>query len=67
MKAILELMDFQDTDKYLKSPQQVQQEQQAALQQQMMLQGLEMQAQDAMAAKQSGREMQRDLVKGIMA
>ena len=67
MKAILELMDFQDTDKYLKSPQQVQQEQQAALQQQMMLQGLEMQAQDAMAAKQSGREMQRDLVKGIMS
>jgi hypothetical protein len=26
-----------------------------------------MQAQDAMAAKQSGREMQRDLVKGIMS
>ena len=27
MKAIMELMDFHDSEKYLKSPQQVQQEQ----------------------------------------
>jgi hypothetical protein len=67
MKAIFELMDFQDSDKFLKSPQQVAQEQQAAMQQQIQLKALEMQGQDAMAAKQSGREMQRDLVKGIMA
>ena len=67
MKAIFELMDFQDSDKFLKSPEQVAQEQQAALQQQIQLKALEMQGQDAMAAKQSGREMQRDLVKGIMS
>lgn len=40
MKAIMELMDFQDTDKYVKSPQQLQQEQQKMMQQQMMMENM---------------------------
>ena len=41
MKAVMELMDFQDSDKYVKSPQQLQKEQQAAMQQQMMVKNIE--------------------------
>lgn len=40
MKAIMELMDFQDTDKYVKSPQQLQQEQQQMMKQQMMMENM---------------------------
>jgi len=66
MKAVLELMDFHDTDKYLKSPQQVQQEQQQ--QQQQMMQGAAMQQQQDMALK--GKESEgkaiQELIKGLM-
>ena len=66
MKAILEMHDFQDTDRFLKSPQQLQKEQQQQMQ---MQQQAEMQAaalQDSNSAKQDERTMQRELVKGIM-
>ena len=67
MKAIFELMDFQDGDRFIKSPEQVQQEQQQMMQQQIQLKALEMQGQNALAAEQDERTLQRDLVKGIMS
>lgn len=63
MKAILELMDFHDSDRYLKSPQQLQQEQMQ--QQQQMLAGA--MVQDQLAAKEQNRELTRDIVKGLMS
>jgi hypothetical protein len=58
MKAIMELMDFHDTDKYLKSPEQLQQEQQQ--QQQMVMQAkmMEYQVQDQLDAQKQQREFQ---------
>jgi len=66
MKAIMELMDFHDSDRYLKTPQQVQQEQMAMIQQQVQMQMQQAQMQDVLAAKQSEREIQRDVVKGLL-
>jgi len=66
MKSVMEMMDFYDTDKYLKTPQQVQQEQQEMLKQQVMMKSMEMQAEDAMAGKQSQRDMTRDVVKQLI-
>jgi hypothetical protein len=65
-KAILELLDFQDSDRYLKSPQQVAQEQAQAQQQAMQTELMGAAVQDQLAAKQSERELTRDIVKGIM-
>ena len=58
--------DFHDTDKYLKSPRQVQQE--MMQQQQQMLQGAAMQAQSEIAVKETenkGKAIQ-ELIKGLM-
>lgn len=66
-KAILELMDFHDSDRYLKTPEQVAQEQQAAAQQAAQVELMGAVVQDQLAAKQSQRELTRDIVKGIMA
>jgi hypothetical protein len=66
-KAILELLDFHDSDRYLKSPEQVAQEQQQAQQQAMQVELLGAKMQDELAAKQSERELTRDVIKGIMA
>ena len=66
MKAIMEMLDFHDSDRYLKSPEQVQQEMMQQVQ--MNAQG-EMAAaalQDSLSAKQSERELTRDVVKGLM-
>ena len=66
MKAVLELMDFHDTDKFLKSPQQVQQETQQ--QQQQMMQGAAMQTQQELQVKNAenqGKAFQ-ELIKGLM-
>jgi len=66
MKAILEMHDFQDSDRYLKSPQQLQQEQQQAQKQNAQAQMMQAGLQDSMSAKQDERTMQRELMKGIM-
>jgi len=66
MKAILEMHDFHDSDRYLKSPQQLQQEQQQAQQQNAQAQMMQAGLQDSMSAKQDERTMQRDIVKGLM-
>lgn len=65
-KAIMQLMDIRNTDKYLKSPEQLQQEMQQQAQQaaQMELMGAAMQ--DQMKGNEQQREMQRDVVKGLM-
>lgn len=66
MKSIMELFDFNNTDQYLYSPQQVQQQQQQSLQQQIQMKALEMQGEDQIAARQSERDMKRDVVKQLL-
>ncbi len=62
MKAIMELMDFQDSDKYLKSPQQLQMETQQQQQQQLM--GAAMQ--DKLESNRQSRQLIGDVAKGLM-
>jgi len=66
MKAIMELMDFHDSDKYLKSPQQVLQEQQQSVQQAVQAKMLEAQMQDKLSEKEAGRSAMRDVAKGLL-
>ena len=66
MKAIMEVMDLHDTDRYLKTPQQLQQEQQQALQTQVLMQAGQALTQDMLASAQAKRELQRDMVKGLL-
>ncbi|MHC4748386.1 MAG: portal protein [Planctomycetota bacterium] len=66
MKAILEMMDFHDSDRYLKTPEQVNQEMQQQAAQGVQRELMGMKAQDMLAAKQSQRELTRDVVKGLM-
>jgi len=66
MKSVMELFDFPDTDKYLKSPQEVQQEQQQMLQQQMQMEAMKMQGEDKLAAAQSKRDLERDVTKALL-
>ena len=66
MKSIMELMDFQNTDQYLKSPEQVAQEQQQQTQMMAQMKLMEAGVQDQMAAQASQRELTRDVVKGLM-
>ena len=66
MKAILELLDFHDSDVYLKDPQQLQQEQQQAAQQQLQQMLFGAQIQDQMAAAQEGRKYDREVTKELI-
>jgi hypothetical protein len=66
MKSIMELLDFHDTDQYLVTPEQVAQQQQAAMQQQVQAQMMGFQMQDQLAANATKREMDRDIVKGLL-
>ena len=66
MKAIMEMMDFHNSDKYLKSPEQVQQEQQQAMQQQAQAQMMQAAMQDKMAEKSDERGMMRDVAKQLV-
>jgi len=66
MKAIMEILDLHDTDRYLKTPQQLQQEQQQALQTQVLMQAGQALTQDMMNSAQQKRELQRDIVKGLL-
>lgn len=67
MKAIMELLDFKDADRYLYTEQQVQQQQMA--QQQMMVQAEMMQAKmrESEAQGQFQRDASRDVLKGLLA
>ena len=66
MKAIMEMMDFNDADKYLKSPEQLQQEMQQQMQQQAQAELMAAGLQDQLAAKQSEREITKEVVKGLI-
>ena len=62
MKAILELLDFHDSDKYLYSPQQVQQMQEQQMQSQMMTAQFE----DQIAAQGDERKLLGDVTKALL-
>ena len=66
MKTIMELMDIQNTDQYLYNPQQLAQMQAGQAQQAMQMQIMGAAMQDQMSARQSRRELQRDVVKGLL-
>jgi hypothetical protein len=66
MKAILEMLDFSDTDRYLRDDQQVQQMQQAQQQQQMQMQMAGMAMQGQQAQQQQEGELIRDVVKSLL-
>ena len=65
-KSILEMLDFHDADRYLKSPQQVAAEQQQQVQQAVQSELMGAMMQDQMSARQSRRELTRDIVKGVL-
>ena len=62
MKAILELLDFHDSDRYLYSPEQVQQMQQQQMQSQMMTAQFE----DQISAKGDERKLLGDVTKALL-
>ena len=64
MKSIMELMDFHNTDQYLKSPEQVAQEQQQQTQMMAQMKIMEAGLQDQMQARDDDRTLQREVVKG---
>ena len=66
IKAILEMMDFSNTEKYLKTREQVMQEQQMQMQQAKQMQMQQVAMQDQLDANKSQRESQRDVLKGLM-
>lgn len=66
MKSIMELMDFHNTDQYLKDPQQVAQEQQQQVQQMAQMKLMEAGLQDQMQSRDDQRTLQREVVKGLM-
>lgn len=61
MKASLELLDFHETDRYIKSPEQMAMEQQQAMQGKVQMMQMNAMLQDQMAAKND----ERDLVKNV--
>lgn len=65
-KAILQLMDMHDTDRYLKTPEQLAREQMQMKQEAITTQLAAAALQDQMSARQSQRELQRDVVKGLL-
>lgn len=66
MKAIMELHDIHDSDKYIKSPDQVAQEMAMMQQQQMQQQAMGAAMQDQLAAKEAERQLMRDSIKGLL-
>ena len=65
-KAILELFDFHDSDRYLKTPDMVMKEQQMMAQQAAQAKLQEAQIEDQLAASQGQRDLTRDVVKGLL-
>ena len=66
MKAIMELMDFKDQDKYLKSPEQLMQEQKQAVQMQMMMAQQETQKEMNLESMKIQGNIEKEVVKGLM-
>ena len=66
MKSILEMLDFHDADRYLYTPEQVSQQMQQQAQQATQMEMMGYKIQDQMSARQSQRELTRDVVKGLM-
>jgi hypothetical protein len=70
MKAVLEMLDFPNTEKYLRDDQQVQQMMQQQQQQQMQMQmaGMAMQGQQQAQLQQAGQQgdLIRDVVKSLL-
>lgn len=62
-KAIMELMDFPDTEKYLYSPEQMQASQQQQMQQMVQAQLMQAQLEDQMTGREQQRKMIADLSK----
>ncbi len=67
MRTILEMLDFHDTDRYLNTPEQVAQQMQMQAQQATQAEMMGYQMQDTMNARQSERELTRDVVKGLLS
>lgn len=65
IKAIMEMMDFPDTDKYIKTPQQVQQEQQQMMQQQIEAEMRNATLQDQMASNSDERKLTTEIAKNL--
>jgi hypothetical protein len=66
MKAIMEMLDFHDSDRYLKTPEQVQQEQQQMIQAMMKQEMMKAQTQDQLAAANTQRETERDVTREVV-
>jgi len=66
MRAVLEMLDFHDPEKYLYDDQQVGQMQQAAMQQQLQMQMAGMAMQSELQTKQQEGELIRDVVKSLL-
>jgi hypothetical protein len=67
MRAIMELMDLHDPERFLITPQQVAAQQQQALQTKIQLELGKAQLQDAMQARDDQRTIEREVVKGILS
>lgn len=66
MKSIMELLDFKDSDRYLKSPEQLMQEQQQAIRLQMMMAQQETQKEMNLEQLKGNMDIQKEVVKGLM-
>ena len=66
MKAIMELLDFHASDRFLKTPQQVAQEQQQMVMQAVQKEMLDARIQDELEANKQKRELERDVTKGML-
>jgi hypothetical protein len=66
MKSIMEMMDMHDTDKYLKTPEQVAQEQKQQMMQMAQMRLSEAAMQEQSAAASDDRALQKEIVKGIL-
>ena len=66
MKSILEMLDFPGTNKFLNTPEEVQQQQIMAMQEQTRMQMANAALQDNLAAKDDDRTLQREVVKALL-
>ncbi len=60
------MLDYKDSDRYLKSPQQLMQEQQQAVQMQMMAAQQEVEGEMQVENLKGNLDIQKEVVKGLM-
>lgn len=65
-KSILEMLDYQDSDRYLKTPEQLMKEQQQAVQMQMMTAAQEVEGEMKVEQLKGDLDIQKEVVKGLM-